>query len=1433
MRKLIVVASVLLGLFLAMHAYGQDASLSGNVADPSGAVIPGATVTATNEGTGVVSKAATNSAGVYNFSKLLFGAYTVKAEQKGFQTKSFTKVQLQVGQQARLNFQLEVSGVTTNVEVSTSGEQLLLESSSSVGDVLPAKTVQDLPQVNRDTMNLIRISSGVVVADDPIFGAVNTSFAGVSASAVNVQRDGVTVNGVRFLTGVNTPTRINPDLVGEFKMVLAPVDAEVGRGNAQIQIATKAGGNAYHGNAVWNVQNTALDPNTWGNNRVGAIAPWRNLEEYSISASGPIIKNKTFFFVLYDGQIAKRRAPYNAMSITPCARKGIFRYWDRWNNGNILTQPSTNTAANPVPNPVIPTVDRAGNPLKPQWEPNAWGTTTYTGSLRAVSIFKPLLNSDTINSDCSNAQFASSGYWDSIRPVQDPSGYIDDYFQKLPQPNNYDIGDGLNTAGFRWTRSLDGSVNLWGIGEDQFHKQINVRIDHNFSDKHRINGTWSFEKAHGDDTPKTWPKNSWSGGGASQPQVLTINFLSNISSNFLNEAKFGMSRTGSNIYSAADRPQNGDTLKQYLAQFGTLTNGEVGVVEAGPNPPGYAGLWNNFRTDGGSAFGGGDPHLSGAFGTRGSWANGNLFDTSPRYQWGDTVTWVKGSHSVRVGGEFRRSNSHSRDAWLFNPSNFQWGDSFPEIQGGELPSTPNTFSNVDPSWGADSLAGSDATQGNKRSMRDMLILLSGSLASIKQVRYINNVNQANQGIWNDPTKEPLMDRNTIMKEFSFFAKDDWKVTQSLTLNLGVRWDYYGVPFLANGITVGLKGGGSKIFGPTNDYSNWFAPIQKGDTPAGDLVSLVSIGPDSKNPDINLYPKTWTNVGPAIGFAYELPWLGKGKTTIRGGYQRSFISMAGNFQYVESAAGSSPGYFNINTWNNGGSQVWGDGTSYFGIKDLKTNPLFQNGVPISVQSGLSEFPIYDRQQSVSTYSSDYGYPHIDNLILAVTRNMTSNLSVDVRYIGTLTRRNFSSKDINVANFISNGLLDAFNSARAGQNPALLDQLLNGVALPKFDLSTFTFATCTVNGTTCHGADAIRDSNFFALGLPLSAAGAFTNLNSMLANGNFQGLANALNYLNKTGEGYGQYMVDNGFPVNFIKASPQFNTATLYENKGYANYHSMQLQVTLRPTHGLSFQTTYTLSKNLGNSGGMSPDPRDLATGYALQSSDRTHNWVTFGTYDLPFGPGQKFGKSSNGVLSRVIGGWQLGWITSVISGAPLAATANCGLYANCTPDAVNGGIDPKSASISWPNGARNGSLFSDRYAPTTDPQCAGVWNPGLCTLTAMTDSKTSRIVLQNPAPGRMGSVTYNSFRDHGRWNVDMSITKSVAITETKRFQFRADIANIFNHPMASGVSTTSGRVQNETPPIMSINPTNGVSYNLGYYSEKVGGRTFQAMLRFDF
>ena len=175
---------------------------------------------------------------------------------------------------------------------------------------------------------------------------------------------------------------INPDMVGELKVILSPVDAEMGRGNGQVQILTRSGTNKLHGAAVWSVRNSALDANTWSNNRQvvnGVWKPtqptWINRHQATVSAGGPILKNKTFFFALYDQQFERQRGTARPVVLTDCARNGIFRYWEGWGNGNTLT-PTNNGAAAPQ----IASVDSFGNPVRPSTNPT--GTGPYTGQLR-------------------------------------------------------------------------------------------------------------------------------------------------------------------------------------------------------------------------------------------------------------------------------------------------------------------------------------------------------------------------------------------------------------------------------------------------------------------------------------------------------------------------------------------------------------------------------------------------------------------------------------------------------------------------------------------------------------------------------------------------------------------------------------------------------------------------------------------------------------------------------------------------------------------------------------------------------------------------------------------------------------------------------------------------------------------------------------------
>src|SRR6185503_9345319 len=126
-----------------------------------------------------------------------------------------------------------------------------------IGQVLTSNRVQQLPLIGEDVLQLITIMPGVV----------GENFAGVASSQVNTVRDGLSVSDGRFNNGVFATTVINPDLVGEVKLILAPVDAELGRGNGQVIITTRSGTNKYTGAAVWNIKNTALNANTWSNNK--------------------------------------------------------------------------------------------------------------------------------------------------------------------------------------------------------------------------------------------------------------------------------------------------------------------------------------------------------------------------------------------------------------------------------------------------------------------------------------------------------------------------------------------------------------------------------------------------------------------------------------------------------------------------------------------------------------------------------------------------------------------------------------------------------------------------------------------------------------------------------------------------------------------------------------------------------------------------------------------------------------------------------------------------------------------------------------------------------------------------------------------------------------------------------------------------------------
>src|SRR4029077_20425483 len=225
--------------------------------------------------------------------------------------------------------------------------------------------------------------------------------------------------------------------------------------------------------------------------------------------------------------------------------------------------------------------------------------------------------------------------------------------------------------------------------------------------------------------------------------------------------------------------------------------------------------------------------------------------------------------------------------------------------------------------------------------------------------------------------------------------------------------------------------------------------------------------------------------------------------------------------------------------------------------------------------------------------------------------------------------------------------------------------------------------------------------------------------------------------------------NNFPENFILTNPQFGcsigctsgNAMLNTNGAHSNYHSLQVLQTLRNVGGFNFQTSYTWSKDLGVGTAGFTDPRNQAADYTLLRTNHTHVVRTYGSFDLPVGPGKALAGNSHGVLARVIEGWQTSWIVNLQTGSPITIGAQNNLYGLGTPDQVAPFDFKGSRGVTWPTGANAGNYFNNVFSKVPDPQCKAIDASlqGFCTLQAVALKSSGNIILQTPQPGTRGNV----------------------------------------------------------------------------------------------
>ena len=605
-----------LALTIPTAMYGQaTGTFSGTVADKSGASIPGASVTATSQTTGLARETKTDEVGHYLIPLLPVGTYTVRVDYTGFQSSETKDLNLQVDQARELDFSLAPASVSSTITVA--GNAVAVETANaSLGQVITSQQVSQLPLNGRDFVQLATLTAGATAETNPnsfftsaassevaARGPFSLSVGGSRPNSTDWLLDGVdnnelTAGGIAILTSI--------DDIQEFKVLTYTYSAEYGtRAGPTVLLTTRSGTNDFHGSLYEFFRNTALDARSY----FATTAQKFNLNQFGGSIGGPIKKNKLFFFV--DGEQKYQREGITFTGLIPS-----------------LAMRSGDFSADPFGNPVFSTV------------------TTPSGTVQAPGIVNPnMIGASTdpavypnVYFQCNPAGQPLAASPDGSQPqgtpcAKIPSGLFNNIGQAMinlyPTPNANNAAAGYNFV----------NVPVRQLNETKF----DGRLDYTLSQADTLFGRFSYDQAFsyvpGGSTPP-----AFASANAFGTNQRIINHGRNValgethvfSASMVNQATFGYNR-----------------IFDYISSQGTGTCASATIVPGGiPNAnlgcPDGSSKCLNFYSCG---------LVSTQF-TAGYWALGDR-GYSP-FQGGtnifsfrDSLDIIRGKHDIHVGLDFR------------------------------------------------------------------------------------------------------------------------------------------------------------------------------------------------------------------------------------------------------------------------------------------------------------------------------------------------------------------------------------------------------------------------------------------------------------------------------------------------------------------------------------------------------------------------------------------------------------------------------------------------------------------------------------------------------------------------------------------------------------------------------------------------------------
>jgi hypothetical protein len=490
-------------------------TVSGEVTDASGAMITGANIVLTDQQKGFTFETTSDSNGRYLFRSVPPGVYSVSAESKGF-TKTVQKdFKLDVNQNATVNLALKVAGTQQTVEVST--EALTVQTQDAeTGQVVNRRFINDLPLISRNIVNLTSLAPGVTEMDDQC-GAdcTGTNFVsnGSRGSTADILIDGASVTNSEPNGGITSATYLpSPEAVEEFKVQQTNFSAEYGfSGASVVNSITRSGSNSFHGSVYDFFRDDSLDANDWFANQNGDPIPPLRRNNYGFTFGGPIIKNKTFFFVDYDGLRSSGLSTATAAVPTALMRAGDFGEVCAAQGGEFDTNGRCSVDAGQIWDPYSGTFDEnAGGAVRTAFIPfNNIAAYTSPGS--------PNPNLPA------NLQPAPGVAGNLIDPVAQAMMNL------FPDPNT------------------DGGIydNWFGSGSDRrYNDQFDVKIDHRFNESNLISGKFAYQYSHGMglDCFKNFTDPCAAGPGWTNAHLFALNYVHTFSPTLLMNVTLGFTR---------------------------------------------------------------------------------------------------------------------------------------------------------------------------------------------------------------------------------------------------------------------------------------------------------------------------------------------------------------------------------------------------------------------------------------------------------------------------------------------------------------------------------------------------------------------------------------------------------------------------------------------------------------------------------------------------------------------------------------------------------------------------------------------------------------------------------------------------------------------------------------------------------------------------